>query len=147
MSGCDINACNKFENRCLIVDVLLNLLLSSEYWKIIIGGILIGFMNTSVCHGSARSIYDRSSGGRGDYSGCGGSDNGGNGRGSGGCSDGGSVDNMNTSVNVGDVGGDGGGQGGWDNVGGGGGGRCGSGIDFLHTSGCWGGNGIDHQFI
>ena len=58
MSGCDINACNRFGNIRLIVDVLLNLLLSSEYWKIIIGGILIIFMNTSVCHGSARSRYD-----------------------------------------------------------------------------------------
>jgi hypothetical protein len=112
MSGCDINACNRFGNRHLIVDVLLNLLLSSKYSEIIIGGILIGFMNTSVCHGSARNRCDRGSGGRGDYSGCGGSDNGGNGRGSGGSSDGGSVDNMNTGVNVGDVGGDGGGQGG-----------------------------------
>jgi len=56
---------------------------------------------------------------------------------------------MNTSVNVGDVCGDGGGQGAWDSVGGGGGGRCGGGIDFWHTSGSRGGNGIeiDHQFI
>jgi len=89
-------------------------------------------MNTSVYHGSARSRYDRASGGRGDYSG---RDNGGNGRGSGGSSDGGSVDNMNTGVNISDVGGDGGGQGRWDSVGGGGGGRCGGGIDIWRTSG------------
>jgi len=96
-------------------------------------------MNTSVCHRSVRNRDDRGSGGRGDYIGCGGSGNGGNIMESSGSSDGGSVDSMNTSVNVGDVGGDGGG----------GGGRYCGGIDFWHTIASWCGDGIeiDHQFI